>query len=441
MSIQAFKKTIACFLVLLLLLPLLPTTAHAVSQADIDAARAERDALTQQREEKQAVVDGLKEEQAGILEQKQALDDRNGVILLEIESIDKEIDLYDQMIEQKAREVNMAQITENAQLERYRARVRSMEEDGNTGLVAIILNARSLGDLLTLLDDASDVMKSDVALYEDYIEAREATEAAKAEYEATRTELDSRKLELRGEQEELQAEMAEATDLIAKLQENIEENQAQYEELLAAENQANQELAELIARREREREAALAAQAADAARRAAQSGNNGGNNNGGSSGGETGGEAAPPPPPVVTGTGSFAWPVPSCTYITSRFGYRVHPIFGTVRNHTGIDIGASYGASINASDGGTVTLAQYYGGYGNCVMIDHGNGRVTLYGHMSSLGVSVGQAVSQGQYIGAVGDTGWATGPHCHFEIYINGGRVDPEMYFSGLTISPDAGV
>ena len=74
-------------------------------------------------------------------------------------------------------------------------------------------------------------------------------------------------------------------------------------------------------------------------------------------------------------------------------------------------------------------------------MIDHGNGRVTLYGHMSSLGVSVGQAVSQGQYIGAVGDTGWATGPHCHFEIYINGGRVDPEMYFSGLTFSPDAGV
>ena len=438
MKHPAHIKLFACLLALLMLLPLFPATAHAVSQADIDAARAERDALTQQREEKQAEVDELKEEQAGILEQKQALDERNGVILLEIESIDKEIDLYDQMIEQKAREVNLAQRTEDAQLERYRSRVRSMEEDGNTGLVAIILNARTLSDLLTLLDDASDVMKSDVTLYEEYIKAREATEAAKAEYEATRSDLDSRKKVLRSEQETLQAEMAEATDLIAQLQENIEENQAQYEELLAAEDKANQELAELIARREREREAALAAQAAEAARRAAQSGNNNGGNSGGQSGGET---AAPPPPPVVTGTGSFAWPRPSCTYITSRFGYRVHPIFGTVRNHTGIDIGAGYGASINASDGGTVTLAQYYGGYGNCVMIDHGNGRVTLYGHMSSIGVSVGQAVSQGQYIGAVGDTGYATGPHCHFEIYINGGRVDPEQYFSGLTISPDAGV
>ena len=94
-----------------------------------------------------------------------------------------------------------------------------------------------------------------------------------------------------------------------------------------------------------------------------------------------------------------------------------------------------------ASDGGSVTLAGWNGGYGNCIMIDHGNGYVTLYGHLSSISVSVGQTVSQGTTIGAVGSTGNSTGPHLHFEVLKNGTRIDPEQFFSGLTISADAGV
>ncbi len=124
--------------------------------------------------------------------------------------------------------------------------------------------------------------------------------------------------------------------------------------------------------------------------------------------------------------GSFIWPVPGYTMITSEFG----PRWGT--NHNGIDISGSgvYGADITASDGGTVTLAQYdNSGYGMHIIIDHGNGFETLYAHCSELYVQPGDQVYAGQVIAAVGSTGDSTGPHLHFEIILNGKKVDPQIY------------
>ena len=124
---------------------------------------------------------------------------------------------------------------------------------------------------------------------------------------------------------------------------------------------------------------------------------------------------------------------PSYTsYITSPYGYRVNPVSGIYKLHAGCDVGASYGSAIYAAASGTVILASWNGGYGNCVMINHGNGYTTLYGHMSSIAVSVGQTVSMGQTIGYVGSTGNSTGPHLHFEVRSSatGGTMDP-MGFS----------
>ena len=112
--------------------------------------------------------------------------------------------------------------------------------------------------------------------------------------------------------------------------------------------------------------------------------------------------------------------------ITSPYGYRIHPIYGTMRFHSGIDIGAYYGSSILAADSGVVIEAGWIGGYGNTVMIDHGGGYSTLYGHCSQIYVSNGQFVNQGEPIAAVGSTGNSTGPHLHFEVRINGDPVDP---------------
>lgn len=161
-----------------------------------------------------------------------------------------------------------------------------------------------------------------------------------------------------------------------------------------------------------------------------------------------GGEVPPPPKPVapvnntynnnssyvpqptynsgpVSGTGQFGWPTSGMT-ITQYFGTTSFNPW-----HTGIDIDSRSGWDIWASDGGTVVTATYGwgGGYGNHIIIDHGNGYQTLYGHLSSLDVSVGQYVSQGQRLGTMGSTGWSTGPHLHFEIRYGGSYLNPLNY------------
>lgn len=399
----------------------LPVQARAVTQSEIDALKEERDKIAQQKAAQQAIVDDLEAQHASVLERKLAMDERNAYTLEQMELNKQEIALYDQMIEEKAQEVVEAKRLEDEQLERYRTRVRSMEENGNYGFLALILKATDLGEFLTAIDDIGEIMESDRQLEDEYIAAREHTEQVKADYEAYKAELEARQEKLRAEQIELQKQIDEATGLIAQLMEDIEGNSEELAKLQEAQDATQKEIDEMVAELERQR------REEEERRRQEEAANNPGGSGGGGGG-------------TATGTGSFGWPVPSCTYITSKFGPRYHPVTGAYQStHTGLDIGASHGATIVASDGGTVTTAGVKGGYGNCVMIDHGNGYYTLYGHMSSIAVSVGQSVSKGDTVGYVGSTGVSTGPHCHFEIRVNGVCTDPAPWFSGLTYAPDA--
>ena len=411
--------------VLSLVLGALPTQAYAVTQSEIDALKKERDKIAEAKAAQQAIVDELEARHADVLERKLALDDRNVYTLEQMELNEQEIALYDQMIEEKAREVDDARALEEQQLERYRTRVRAMEENGNYGFLALVLNAGSLGELLTAMDDIGEIMESDRRLEDEYIAAREHTEEVKAEYEAYKAELEAKQATLRAEQVELQRQIDEATDLINQLLEDIEGNAEELAKLQAAQDEAQKEIDQKVAELERQRAEEEERRRQEAAANNPSNGGGGGSSSGGGS---------------VTGTGSFTWPCPSCTYITSRVGYRWHPVSGQWKYHSGLDIGAAYGASIVAADGGTVTIAGVNGGYGNCVMIDHGNGYYTLYGHMSSIAVSVGQSVSKGATIGYVGSTGVSTGPHLHFEIRQGTTILDPENWFTGLTYAPDAG-
>ncbi len=124
-------------------------------------------------------------------------------------------------------------------------------------------------------------------------------------------------------------------------------------------------------------------------------------------------------------TGKLLWPVTS-RRITSSFGNRFHPILKTYRLHTGIDLAAGTGTKIVAAEWGIVRTAVWLGGFGNAILIDHGGGIWTLYGHLSKISVKVGQTVSRGELIGLVGSTGWSTGPHLHFEVRDNGTPVNP---------------
>ena len=393
-----------------------PVPAYAVTQSQIDELKEQRNVIRAQRQEKQAIVEALEAEKADVVAQKQAMDERNMYTLQQIQLNNQEIELYDEMIAEKAAELEEAQRLENEQLERYRARVRAMEENGGYNILAIISKSDSFSDMLTAMDDVGEIMESDRQLEDAYIAARENTESVKADYENTRSELEELKAQLKAEQEELEKDIEEAIQIILDLENDLENRQAEYDAIMAAEDAANATIDKLVAELEAQRAAEAAAAAAAA---------------GGSSGG--GGNA--------NATGSFLWPVASYVYVSSRFGLRVHPITGEKKSHTGIDIASNQGTAVYASDGGSVTLAGWNGGYGNCIMIDHGNGYVTLYGHLSSISVSVGQTVSQGATIGAVGSTGNSTGPHLHFEVLKNGTRIDPEQFFSGLTISADAGV
>lgn len=393
----------------------IPVPAYAVTQSQIDELKEQRNVIRAQRQEKQAIVEALEAEKAGVVAQKQAMDERNMYTLQQIQLNNQEIELYDEMIAEKAAELEEAQRLENEQLERYRARVRAMEENGGYNILAIISKSDSFSDMLTAMDDVGEIMESDRQLEDAYIAARENTESVKADYEDTRAELEELKAQLKAEQEELEKDIEEAIQIILDLENDLENRQAEYDAIMAAEDAANATIDKLVAELEAQRAAEAAAAAAAA---------------GGSSGGGS-----------ANASGSFLWPVASYVYVSSRFGLRVHPITGKTKSHTGIDIASNQGTAVYASDGGTVTLAGWNGGYGNCIMIDHGNGYVTLYGHLSSISVSVGQTVSQGATIGAVGSTGNSTGPHLHFEVLKNGTRIDPEQFFSGLTISADAGV
>jgi len=127
------------------------------------------------------------------------------------------------------------------------------------------------------------------------------------------------------------------------------------------------------------------------------------------------------------GTGSMVWPVSGP--IVSPFGYRIHPILGYRKLHTGIDFAVGYGTPIKAADSGAVIYATWMSGYGNVIIVDHGGGISTLYAHQSSLAVGSGALVTRGQVVGYVGSTGFSTGPHLHFEVRVNGTPVDPMGY------------
>ena len=217
---------------------------------------------------------------------------------------------------------------------------------------------------------------------------------------------------LEAEKAELEEQIAAAVEVINKLQDDIDAAKAEYAKAAAAEAAAQASINAIIAQMQAEEEAAR--------QEAAQ--NNQQYTGTGS-----------------TATGTYIWPCPSSTYVTSAFGMRDHPLFGDERPHSGIDIAGSAGSEVLAADSGTVAVATYSSSYGNYVTIYHSNGDYTLYAHMSSLAVSAGQSVTQGDVIGYVGSTGWATGPHLHFEIRVNGSTVDPLSYFSNYTLAPDA--
>ena len=280
-------------------------------------------------------------------------------------------------------------------------RVRAIYMHGQLNYLEVILGANSFSDFANRVELLKRVIRSDYNLILEIQKQKAAIEAKKAQLEEDKRQLDALAAEAEKTQKEIAAKKAEQQKVLDAAKSNK-----------AAAAQMEQDLNAQLASVRNLIQQRLAA--AEAARQAAQQ----------ASSDEGGGGSDDN---YVQGTGAMGWPCSGP--ITSPFGYRTHPIFGTTIFHAGIDIGVDYGTPIHAADSGVVVYSGWISGYGNAVIIDHGGGISTLYGHNQSLAVSEGQSVSKGSVIAYAGSTGNSTGPHCHFEVDVNGSPVNPMGY------------
>ena len=277
-------------------------------------------------------------------------------------------------------------------------RVRDIYINGRLSYLDVVIGSKDFSDFANRLEVLKRIIDSDITLINEIKKERAEIEDHKQKLEADRAKLVELEKAALAKQAEIEQKKAERNVVLQKAQNDRATAMQAIEELNASSAQVSAML--------KERQAARAAAAAAAAQ---SSGGQGASDN------------------WVQGTGQLGWPVSG--EITSPYGYRVHPIWGTTIYHSGIDIGVDEGTPVHAADGGVVVWSGWMGGYGYAVVIDHGNGLSTLYGHNSELAVDEGQSVAKGQVISYAGSTGNSTGPHVHFEVRANGDPVDPMGY------------
>ena len=277
-------------------------------------------------------------------------------------------------------------------------RVRDIYINGRLSYLDVVIGSKDFSDFANRLEVLKRIIDSDITLINEIKKEHADIEAHKQKLEADRAKLVELEKAALAKQAEIEQKKAERNVVLQKAQNDRATAMQAIEELNASSAQVSAML--------KERQAARAAAAAAAAQ---SSGGQGASDN------------------WVQGTGQLGWPVSG--EITSPYGYRVHPIWGTTIYHSGIDIGVDEGTPVHAADGGVVVWSGWMGGYGYAVVIDHGNGLSTLYGHNSELAVDEGQSVAKGQVISYAGSTGNSTGPHVHFEVRVNGDPVDPMGY------------
>jgi murein DD-endopeptidase MepM/ murein hydrolase activator NlpD len=264
---------------------------------------------------------------------------------------------------------------------RLAVRLRAIHRWGRAAYVDVLLASTDFAEFITRFDFLGRVVRADAGLIHSTVEQRRRWEELRERLSAERAEVEALRLDVVERRRALAAEESRKRALL----ERVQRERVSYERLAAELEEESRRLEALIRRL-----------------------------------------ASPP------GTGRLGfrlrsgllWPARGA--LTSGFGPRRHPIFGVVRMHNGVDIAAPWGTPVRAAAPGTVLFAGWFGGYGKLVVLDHGGGVTTLYGHLSSIGVAVGQRVRAGQVIGRVGSTGYSTGPHLHFEIRVDGRPVDP---------------
>ena len=359
-------------------------TAEAASS--VTALEKKQDKLNAQIKALEKQLAAAKKSQASAMNQKNILSAQISAYQEDIENTNSLISAYEKQIGEQEQLILQNTADYDGLYEKLKTRIRVMYENGNVSYLEVLLTSASLSDLLSRADIVNAIVDSDNEKLQDLLEARNAIEEAKQKLENTKNNLESKKNELNNKKNQLSKKKNEADALLADLSKQVTANKQNIAQLEAEEEKIAKE---------------IAAAAKEASNKKQYVG------------------------------GSFLWPLPGYTRISSYFGMRTHPITGKYKLHTGIDLPAPKGTAILSANYGTVIRAEYNTAYGNYVMVDHGGNKKTLYAHMSKMSVKKGDEVSKGQKLGEVGTTGYSTGNHLHFEIIINGSQVNPLNYFT----------
>ena len=432
MKHKRFVSFVAVFLAALMAVSVLfslvaQPVAAADSSADIKknitSLQSDAKKLEERKAKLQAEIAANKDKTLSTIEKKSQLDQQIEITRLEIQNLNDQIREYNLLIAetQKRLDEGLAQQAElNA---RYKARIRAMEENGRVSYWSILFKASSFSDLIDRIFVINEIASSDQMMLDEMKKNNESIAALRAEIQADREALQKKSQELEALNTSLAAQKNEAEVLLktlasesASLGDNyaaLEAEEAAVRAKIVAEQARYQKaLDEEEAKRKAEEERK---RAEEEARRAEEERNKQ------NSGGYTG----------STG-GTFLSPLPKgSARVTDAFGYRIHPIYGYYAMHYGVDLAANRGTPVYAIASGYVSIATYHSVNGNYVSIAHSDGYGSIYCHLDSYVVSKGAYVKAGQLLGYVGSTGWATGPHLHFEIHENGTAVNPMKYIT----------
>lgn len=361
------------------------------------AAEKEKAALKSNLTDVKSLLSSLEFTKSNLETYVEELDSDLDEISKKIDDLTKKISDKEFEIATTQKELEQAKAKEDSQYDAMKRRVKFMYERGENSSIELILSSKSFVDFLNKAEFINRISAYDRRMLDAFIATKEEVAEKEETLRMQRNVLEQTQAALLNEQGAVEALMADKEQEITAYETDITNKEAaikEYEAMIAEQDQIIKDL-----------EAAIAAEKQRLLEENKKA--------------------------ITYDGGKFKWPAPSYKRISDDYGNRIHPTLKTQQFHNGVDMAAPSGSPILAAYDGEVIAASYSATMGNYMMIDHGDGLITIYMHASSLGVSEGQMVSRGQQIGCVGSTGRSTGPHLHFSVRVNGSYVSPWNYLS----------
>ncbi len=373
-------KVVAAILLISAALVVAPNSLALGAPQEIDLRIDELNQLQVEIDELQKKLQSTASTEKSVLAELSKLESQLALANKELDYIEVQLSVTDSQINKTKAEVQETEEKLASQKAAFDSRLLSMYKASRISYLDMLLSSGSLSELMARMHYLKQIAVQDSSLIDEYCATREALLAKQADLEAYQTKLVGLKASQERKRAEVTSRSLEREQYLNRVQADKQKYAEALDQMQKEADALNKIIADLQAKGQK-----------------------------------------PQAHPL-----QMIWPISGGGWISSEYGSRYHPILGYNKWHSGIDYAANRGTPIKAAEDGTVILAGVNGGYGNCVIIDHGGGVSTLYGHADKLLVKTGQDVIKGQTIALVGSTGLSTGPHLHFEVRVNGETQDP---------------